>query len=294
MKKELLDAYEKLVKRKKIYEDAMRLGTSLIGLGFLLFILSVIPPIIPMAFNRILFILFGIDLDLSILTISAWMISFVLTITGSQINKRKKVIAPSKLSASEEEFINIIDALKNLDTYLEDKIDFLKVKAVKNISRTVKRLRDPAPTSYSLWKDLTKDRDKELILLNQNIKDRLIPALNQEREVVLKAYPLVEKLAEYLLNPSAQGLKDLNEAISELPPFRKYQEERRISIPFFEKHQILQHICIEFIFVVASIITYQIGIKILNTSVDNAFIAATALFGTLTAGYMTVVFVKKR
>lgn len=64
-------------------------------------------------------------------------------------------------------------------------------------------------------------------------------------------------------------------------------------IPFFA-HGYMLHVYVLIIFAASSFLVYRLGIDYLKVSADTAYIAGTALFGTLTAGYMGyIVLVKK-
>lgn len=289
VRQELLDAYEKLTRRENLYEKATRKGNSLIRFGFIIFVFSVIP-FIPAVLRQIILELFGKDIDAILLIFGGMIFSGVLIYVGAEVNKRTP--APERLSATEENFIKAVNALTDLDTYIKEGIEFSKVEAAKKVSKIERALRDPASASRTLWKDLTKDRDEFLNLLKQSIKEKLLPAINRgEKESISQAYSTLEALAIYLLNPTPKGLEDLNKLLSVLPTYR---EEKVSLIPFLKRHPILRFICLESIFGLGSWVTYNVGISLLKVSVDNAFITAITLFGTLTAGYMAIIATRRR
>jgi len=284
VKQELVNTSERLDTRRKLYEKATRLGNSFIAVGALIFFFSIIP-ITPTILKELLFKLFGISLNFGYLWGGSIALGLILIIVGTRVNRGKPI--PPKLSLTEEMFLKVFEALSDLDTYFKENIEFSKVEATKKLSKIERGLYEPSTRSGTLWTVLIKDSNEHLRLLKRNLKERLLPTISRsEKEEVKKAYSIVEKFAEYLLNPAASVLEDLNESMSELPP---YVEEKAPLIPFLERHPRLRYASLELIFGLIGFAVYYIGIEFLNISTDNAYIAGTALFGTLTAGYMAIV-----
>ena len=279
VKSELFEAYMMLYKKRDAHEKATRLSNFISSLGFFIFYLSIIP-FLP-AFLQVL-----LNIELLYIWAACLVVGFLLLIVGQRITAKNLLLAPS-LSPNEKVFLNVYDTLSKLDNYCNnDGIEFSRVEAKRCLSKVEKALKEPARNTNYLWKALTKDIDEELRLLKRNIKEVILPTLSKgKKEDVEKVYSFIEKLAFYFLNPTLTSLKDLNEAVPKLPSF---EEKRFTLISFLERYPKLRYACIEFIIVFISFIVYYIGVGFLNISVDNAYIAATATFGTLTAGYVTI------
>lgn len=278
IKQELKDAHGRLTEKRKFYKKETRLGNSLAVLGVLIF-----------AFSFILLKFFGAKL----LGITAFGV--ILVYIGGKVNNRR-ILVPLRLSATEEEFLKVFEALHDLDTYFNKRIDFSKIEAARKISKFERSIHDPTSVQ-TLWKELTKDRDEHLPLLKQNLRERLLPIINWGREEEIKrAFPIIEKIAEYLLNPTASVLEDLNELMSELPTCKK---EKVPLIPFFERYpKLLRYASVELlvgllIVLVISFVAYYIGVKFLNTSIGSAYTAAAGLLGALIVVYVTIVMRKR-
>ena len=275
VKQELSDAYESLNIRRELHRKATRRGNSISGLGAVILFFSLFP-IIPV----ILQVLFEIDFLFSY--VGGLLFGLLLIMIGQMINR--KTSGPPSLSTEEREFLRVFEALRNLDIYFKKRIEFSRVEAAKQLSKVEKDMSEPS--SGVFWKALTGDVNENLRLLKGNLKERLLPAITQGREgETKKAYSITEKFAGYLLNPTASELKDLNKLISELPLSVK---EKAPLMPFLERHPNLRHLSILFINGFSSFLAFYLGVNFLHISTDNAYIAATALFGTLTAGYMAI------
>lgn len=276
--KELLDAYERLNTRRELYRKATQRGNSISGLGAIIFFLSVIP-IIPLVLQKYLEIDFFHSLSGGVL------FGLFLIIIGQKINQRSS--APPKLSIEEETFLNVVESLKNIETYQRQGIEFLRIEAAKELSKVERYLSEPSWSSYSLWQGLTKEVNENLRLLKRNLKEKLIPRITQGGEENVKTvYPVLEKLATYLLDPKVSELKDLNDSLSELKPILK---EKVALIPFFDRHPNLRHSFILLVNGLCGFLAFYVGINFLYVSTDTAYIAGTTLFGTLTLGYITIV-----
>jgi hypothetical protein len=283
VKQELLDAYERLDTKRKLYEKATRLGNSFIAIGALILFSSIVP-IMPMIHAQLLFKLFGIIIDLLPLWLGSILFGFILIIIGTKLNKRTHI--PTRLSSEEEAFLKVVESLKDLDTYCKQKIEFSKVEAVKKLSNVERMIYEPSAGSRSLWQALSEDRNQDLRLLKQNLRERLPPTINQGgMEGIEKAYPVIEKFAEYLRNPEPLSLKDINETMSKLPPYAKKKAQL---IPFFERHPKLRYAGIEFIFGLVSLVAYYIGTHVINISPENVYPLACTIWVSLTVGYWAI------
>lgn len=275
--KELLDAYEKLNTRRELYRKATQRSSSVSGLGAIIFFLSLIP-VIP----SILKLYFSIDFFYSLAV--GTLFGLLLIVIGQRI---KRSPLPPKLSIEEEEFLKVVESLKNLDTYQKQRIEFSRIEAVKALSKVEQRIMEPSWSSYPLWRVLTKDVNEKLHLLKRNLKEMLLPNITQgNEEDIKKAYSITEKLAAYLLNPTVSELEDLNESMSEL---RLFLKEKVPPIPFFDRHPYMRHLSVLLLNGLCGFLAFYIGVDSLRISTDNAYIAGITLFGTLTAGYMAIV-----
>jgi hypothetical protein len=125
-------------------------------------------------------------------------------------------------------------------------------------------------------------------LLKRNIKERLNPSIIQgTEEDIKKAYSVLEKFAQYLLNPTVSGLNNLNKSMLELT---LYPPEKSRLIPLIG-HPYMRHIFVFIIFCVAGIFAYHLS-KYMGSSIDSAITNGFYLFGALAAGYM-IIMVKK-
>jgi len=280
VRKELMVEYEKLSERQRLYQESIRYVNVIIGIGGILFFLSLIP-IVPAILQQLLFMLFNVLFDFYVLWGLCFVTSFILMGIGAWINKRR--MAPPELSPRENMFIKAVSALKDIETYLNQKIEFSKIQAIKKLSEIEKRLYEPSTTSKSLWKDLIKDIEDELHNLKNNLRNRLIPALkNGKEEEIKKLYPILEDFAEYLLYPSFSAATKLNDKLMKLP----MPVEVKITVPLFEKYPRLRHFLYEICFAIAGYIVYRIGVDLISISSEHAYYTGCLIWVTLTAAYI--------
>jgi len=279
VKQELMTEYEKLSTRQRLYQESIRYVNIFIGIGGLLFFLSIIP-IAPAILQELLFRFFNILYDFYFLWGLCIIISFILIGIGSWINKRR--VAPPELSPRESMFLKAIDAIKDIETYLNQEIEFSKIQAIKKLSQIERKLYEPSRTK-SLWKDLTKNTEDELRDLKNNLKDRLIPVLKSGgEEEIQQLHPILEDFAKYLLHPDTSAIKELNNKLRKLPT----AITREITIPLFEKYPRLRHVLYEICFAVAGYVAYRIGIDLIHISNEHAYYVGCLIWVTLTAAYM--------
>ena len=277
---ELSDAYERLSKRRELYKKATQRGDSISGIGVLILLSSIfVLPWFPEGYFNLLYLSKGG------IIMGGIMIGVLFWLIGQMINRR--VSAPPKLSAGEEEFLKVFEALKNIEMYREQGTVSSRTEAAKTLSKVEGDMLEPSSISaYSLWQALTKEVDEELRFLKRNLKERLIPSVTQGKaEDIEKAYSITEKFAKYLLKPTASEVRGLNESMSELKPSL---EEKVSPLPSFDRHPNLRHFIVLTTFGLSGLLVFYIGVNFLHTSIDNAYIAGTALFGTLTAGYIAI------
>jgi len=284
VKQKLVDAYQRLDTKRKLYKEATRRGNFLIGAGGLIFFSSIVP-ITPVILGELLSLLFRISLDFFLLWGGTTLFGFILMMVGTKVNRRTPT--PPKLSVNEEGFLKVFEALNSLDTYFKQNIEFSRVEAAKKLSKIESDIYEPSTSYGRLWKALTKDRDEKLRLLKRNLKEKLHPAINQgEREEIKKAYSIMEKFAEYLLSPTASALEELNESTAELST---RVEKKPPLVPFFERHPKLRHAGFELVFILIGFVAYYMGARFLNIPIEHLYYLAWIIWATLTAGYMTVV-----
>ena len=270
VREDLKDTYEKLKRRHKLYSKATTPSNILFLLGFLIMFPGVL-----------ILVVIYVDIPHPLIGFGLGMI---LMYIGGKVNKRTE--KPPILYKTEQEFLNIFDVIKDLENYFSEKIDFHKTEAAKKISKFEKKLYRQAEERRTLWDELSKDMNREILLFKQNLRDKLLPTINMGKdEEVEKTRDIIVNIAEYLLNPKSSLLENLNESLSKLP---NYGEEKEPSIPILERYPKLRHIITEFIFIMGGVSSYFVGVTVLNISTDSAYIAAVALFGTLTAGYMGI------
>ena len=275
--KELSDSYEDLKNKGELYKKAKRFGNFITGLGLIILLLTV-SFVIPL-----ILISFGINIVYAIY--GSILFGFLLLFIGVKFNRRKSL--PREISIEKEEFIEVYESLKYIETYHNEKSDFLRTEIEKKLSKVERRIEEPSWKSYSLWEIITKEVNEDIRLLKKNIKERLLPNIFHENEEdATRAYITLENFAQYLLSPTISGLKDLNKSMLELTESSQ-KETRTISqlIPLFG-HPYMRHIYVLIIIGFSSILVFQLGIGVLNVSIDNAYIAGTALFAALTGGYM--------
>lgn len=282
VRKELSEASERLTTRRKLHKKAIRRGNFFRWVGSVLFLFSLIP-IIP----GVIDFLFG-PATFLFSWVGGSIFGLLLERFGNRINRR--VHAPPGLILEEEDFLKVVETLKNIDTYQKEGIEFSKIEAIKNLSKVGEHIKEPAWSLYSLWKALTKDVNNNLRLLKQNLKERLIPNIEKgEKEDVDKAYAIIEVFAKYLLNPTISQLMALNDSMSDLklPSLIVYAPSKSPSL--FDRHPKLRHFLVILIFGFCGIFVFHLGINFLYVSVDTAYISSTATFGALTAAYITAV-----
>jgi hypothetical protein len=280
--KELLDTYERLNTRLELYKKATQRGNSISGLGVIILFLSVIP-IIPSVLQEY----YGIDFFYSFA--GGILFGLILIKVGQKVNERSS--PPAKLSTLEEMFLKVVESLKNIEAYQrQPEIKFLRDEAYKKLLKIERRLREPPSDSYPFWQGLARELNENLRLLKQNLKEKIIPRISEGKEDDIKTvFPIIEEFGRYLLNPTIQKLKDVNESMSELKPIQKEKAMFIPLKPFFERHPYLRYCTILLMNGLCGFLAFHIGINYLHVSIDTAYTAAITLFGTLTLGYITVV-----
>ena len=279
--RQLLEAYDEIKTKQELYIKATRYGNSIRGLGALIFLLSIIP-VIPIFLEEY----YGINFLYSLL--GGIIIGVLLMIIGQRINQKN--LAPP-ISVVEEMFLKAVDALKNIESYKQRKIPFLRLEAAKNLSKIERRLVLPSYNQYPFWQGLAKEINENLRLLKQNFKEKIIPRIVHDSEEDIKnIYSILEEFAKYLLNPKLEKLKALNKSMSELSPIQ--EEKTRLSL--FERHPYMRHCFILITNALCGFIAYYLGINFLHTSLDTAYIAGISVFGTLTVAYTTVITAKRK
>lgn len=272
----LEEAYEKLRNKKRNYGKASRFSNALVILGLFVFYFSLIPviPLILQYFlkvNGVYSLIGGIIMGVIMMSIG--------------VRFRKK-ISPClhRLSQNEIEFFKVFEALKELELYLknhDNESELSKFEATKLLSKVERGISSKA----SLRKSLMKEIYEKLTGLRLNLNERLIPTIrNGEIEEVRKTYSVIEELAQYLLKPSLSKLDSLNILMSELPS--SYIEKKEPIVSLLKQSPYFQHVIVFSSLILMSYFVFYLGINYVTISHDNAYIAATAFFGTLSAGYL--------
>lgn len=100
--------------------------------------------------------------------------------------------------------------MEDIETFQKEGSKFSRIEAAKRLSKFEKQLIEPE-FKGELWENLTKEANQNMGLLKWNIKERLIPSMRQgTEEDIKKAYSILEKFAQYLLNPTVSELKNIN------------------------------------------------------------------------------------
>lgn len=215
---------------------------------------------------------------------------FGLVLFSVGIKFIERALTP-QLSIDEEAFLNVYDSLKYIDDFLKGRSGWSRIKATKKLAKVEKKISDVEIADKNgkpllLWEALIKEENKNIGLLKQNLKERLLPSIIQSNEEELKkTYSIIEEFGEFLLNPTILELQDLNKSMLELNPISK----KETFVNAFLKRPSTHHIFIFIIFVIIGIFVYYLGTNILGIQKDNAFIAGTALVGALAGGYIIII-----
>lgn len=284
---ELSEAYDRLTNRRELYKKATKRGNIIRWLGLIVFILAFV-------YFFLIFILAIAVPSIGKMSISTWIggwfggIAFglLLMIVGNRITNQKEDLAP--FSYHEAAFLRVVDSIKYIETYQKDRIEQSKVEAAKKLFEVKNRIKEPKWENSRLWEELTAESIENMRLLKRNFEERLLPNITQGGDEDLKkAHCILEKFAQYLLNPIVSELKNINESMSELS---LYLPEKSRLIPLFE-HPHMRHFYILIIFIVSGFLAFRLGISV-GASTDTAYTVGIGLFGALTAGYMALMMKK--
>lgn len=271
---ELLEVNERLRKRKKLHEDAVKFGNFILKLGGAIIFLSFIYIFVPSSFNLP---------QLGSVFVGGIFLGFLMLIIGRKIIDRKTLLAP--FSIEEQEFLNTIDSLEGIETFQKQGIEFSRIEAAERLSKFEKQLTEPK-FEGDLWENLTNEANENMRLLKRNIEERLIPSITQSenKEDIQKAYSIIEKFAKYLLNPTVLKLKELNDSMLELEP----KIEKPTSIKnFFGDYPYLRLPSIIASFVLCSFLLSYLFLKVLHISNDTAVLVGVGIFAALST-YMNI------
>ena len=283
---ELSDVYRNLNTKNELNKKAKKRIVYYINqIGFFIFVFSIIP-IIPI----ILETFFKINFIYSI--VAGLFLGLILTNVSDYLGKPW----PPRLTINEKEFLKIFKSLKDIETYQKENIDFSRFEAAKKMSEVKRSMKNPRKSNNSFWDALIKENVDYLDRLKINFEERLLPNLIKGNDEDLKiAYSIIEKFAEYILNPTISELKELNRSLSELNLYPQEESQIRIlsQIKIFFYHSNMIHLYVLLIFISSGYFVFHIGIKI-GASIDTAYIVGTGLFGTLTAAYLVLFIARKR
>ena len=202
VKRELIETYEILKRKENLYRNSVKFANWLFKTGFLILALTlsgVIPLLFNYAFNAFLeAFLGGFGLSISLMAV------------GERLKRRKNI--PPALSPSEKYFMTLVDALKDLDIYFENRSECFRNEAAKKLLEIQKGLSDKWIPSYEHpIIDLLRDKIEDLRKLGEDIEERLIPAIKQGGESHLRiAYAIMARLARFFINPSESELAGIN------------------------------------------------------------------------------------
>ena len=277
--KEISDSYVRLKKKHKLYKKATRRSEFILRLGLVIFILSLFE--VP---KWILGNALGTVID--DIQIGGLLFGFLLLFIGTKISQRtKKTI---DFSITEEKFLEVYEALQDIETYQKDKISFSRIEAVKKLSKVERKIDEPSLESSSFWASLNKEEIENLRILKWNIKEILLPNITQgNEEDVKKAQIIVVKFGQYILNPTFLKLEGLNKSMAELTI---YSQETNRLIPLLD-HPYMRHGAFIILFAVAGFISVYLGTQV-GVSIDTSYTVGIGLFGTLTVGYMLFILKK--
>jgi len=198
------------------------------------------------------------------------------------MDQKRRRIAPPELSPRERAFLKTVDAIKDIETYLDQEIEFSKIQVANKLSRIEMELSEPS-TIKSLWKDLIKDSEDDLRNLKNNLKNRLIPAVKSGgKEEIQQLYPILEDFVEYLLHPNTSAINELNNNLQELPT----GITKEIAIPLLQRYPKLRHVLYEIGFAIVGYAAYYIGINLIHICSYHAYYVGWLIWATLTAGYI--------
>ncbi len=270
---ELMEVYERLIKKEELHEEAIKFWNLIRNLGIALISIPII------------YIFVSSTLNLPApgnVVFGTIIIGFLTIVIGQKIIERRTVLAP--FSIEEEEFLDVVQSLEDIETFQKEGFEYSRVGAADRLSAFEEELTEPE-FKDELWKNLTKEANENMHLLKQNFKERLIPSITQGKEEdINKAYLIIEKFAKYLLNPTVSEVKDLNKSMSELS---SYPPEKSRLIPFFG-HPYMRHVYILIIFGVSAIFTFYLS-RYLGSTNDTAITNGFYIFGAFMAGYMALI-----
>lgn len=277
VRQELLDAYERLNDRRKLYIKATKYGRYICWIGVALIILS------------ILFIVTGFvvynNRTWFLVCFGGFYLGLVLFVVGIKIIKDKEDLAP--FSRHESAFLKVVDSLKSIETLQKDGAEYARIEAIKKLSDVEKRIKEPQFENYPLWEELTKEANENLRYLKRNLREKIIPMITQSNDEDLKrAYVYIEEVAKYVLNPVISELKDLNFLMSETAPYIK---QKSSPLLFINQYPNIRHACLIIVFGFCGFLVYYLGVKFANTSPDTAYLAGVTLFVGLIGGYVLIV-----
>lgn len=269
VKKEFIEYSEILKKRDKLYKKATSKIDSFIVLGLLIFIFGIIP-IIPLLLDN-------------------WIVVPIFCFTGLSMmiigqRVKNRIIKPPELLTTEREFLNVCEALNNLDTYIQIGDDFSRIEAMKILRKIEENIKEPDSSTYKFWNELIGNCNENLRLFRRNLSERLFPIINKgEREPIKLVYFIIEEFADLLINPIYNKLINLNSHLSSLPVVISEKEPK---IPYSQKRPIIKQFIIIAFFGLLGISAYYIGPSFVNISSDTSYTTAWLVFATLSAGYV--------
>lgn len=279
MSQEFSDACESFKKRRELYKDETKLGYIIRNIGIVvvtvgfIFLVLYIPP--------------SADMATRATPLVALIFGLLLLFIGIKFIER--ALTP-QLSTDEEAFLIVYDSLKYIDDFLKGRSGWSRIKATEKLEKVEKKISDLESSDKNskpllFWEALIKEENKNMLLLKQNLKERLLPSIIQsDEEELKKIYSIIEDFGKFLLNPTILKLQDLNKRMSELNRLTKKETFFNSLLKRPYTYQIFTFIII----VLFGIFVYYLGI-IAGIQKDNAFIAGTTLVGALAGTYIIII-----
>lgn len=256
-------------KQKRSKKDSKRIMYYINLIGFIIVLFSAIP-IIPIILEETFEISF----------ILSYVIGLIFGIILVNVSNHIGSPWAPKLSLIEKNILIIIESLKCIESYNNDKDKFSIFEASRKLSKVERQLDGP-PRNYRFWSALMKEDIGCLSLLKLNFRNRLIPNLIRGNDEDLnQVYFIIEKFAKYLLNPTISQLKELNVQMSKLNTYPP--EESKLKTIF--RHTYLKHFCVVILIISTGYFVFNIGLTI-GASIDTAYIVGIGFIGTLVTIY---------
>ena len=187
-------------------------------------------------------------------------------------------------------FLRIWTILESLDAYRKAGLETDRNKAVKKLAKAIGDIEEWEVSNLTIVKEVV---GKHVIPLKQNLRARLIPAIQEgDEENLEKGYDFLKSFAKYLVkeNPELYDLEKLNNRLTTITtiPSEKPRLKSRFSA-LFRTHRGLQHILVFISCGFAGFLAYHIGYCYLNVPIGHSYTAGLAFAGVLIAAYLNYI-----